>query len=151
MAAMDDLRRLLVAHACERLIYDYCRLVDFGEAGRIAELFTTDARWEGVELTLTGRGEIRDWFTRRQALTRRVSRHVCTNVSVDVLSDVEARSLCYMVNYRHDRRNGDAALPAPMEVPKFVGELRDRFSLTDDGWRFSERRVELSFVRRRGG
>lgn len=149
MAAMDDLHRLLAERACERLIYDYCRLVDFGEASRIAELFTADARWEGVELTLTGREEIRDWFTRRQSLSRRVSRHVCTNVTVDVLSPAEATSVTYMINYRHDRRDGEAALPAPMEVPKFVGELRDRFALTDEGWRFSERRVELSFVRQR--
>jgi SnoaL-like domain len=135
---------------CERLIVEYCRLVDFGEAARIAELFTEDGEWEGVDLLLRGRDEIREWFARRQDVTRRVSRHVCTNVAIEVVSPQEATSLCYLVNYRHDRAEGDASLPVPSEVPKYVGELRDRFRLTSDGWRFARRRVDVAFVRGRG-
>jgi SnoaL-like domain len=148
---VDELSRLLAERACERLIVQYCRFVDFGEASRIAELFTEDGRWEGVELTLSGREAIRDWFTRREGLARRVSRHVCTNLAIDVASEDEASGLCYMINYRHDRRDGELTLPVPVEVPKFVGELHDRFRRTDEGWRFSRRRVELSFMRVRGG
>jgi hypothetical protein len=36
-----------------------------------------------------------------------------------------------------------------MEVPKWVGEARDTFRLTGEGWRFSSRLVEPSFIRRR--
>ena len=126
---MDDLERLLAERACERLIVEYCRRVDFGEAARIADLFTEDGVWSGVDLVLNGREEIREWFVRRQALERRVSRHICTNVAVDVVSPDEAQSVCYLVNYRHDRR--------------------DAFRRTPDGWRFTRRHVDVAFVRRR--
>lgn len=146
---MDELARLLAERTCERLIVSYCRLVDFGNAAGIADLFCEDGEWHGVDLHLRGRDQIRAWFTEREQLTRRVSRHICTNVAVDLLSADEAQSLCYMVNYRHDSRDGDPQLPVTLEVPKFVGELHDRFRRTPDGWRFQSRTVALSFVRRR--
>lgn len=144
---MDDLRRMLAERACERLIMEYARRVDHGESSRIADLFTADGRWEGTGLVLEGGDAIRTWFTKREGLTRRVSRHLCVNVAVDVLGDEEARSSCILVNYRHDRAEGDLTLPAPAAVPKFVGECHDRFRRTDDGWRFASRRVEVAFAR----
>lgn len=146
---MDDLSRLLAERACERLIVEYCRRVDFGRASEIADLFCEDGEWQGVDLHLRSRDEIRDWFTKREGVTRRVSRHVCTNISVNVLSDDEAQCTCYMINYRHDRQEGDLSLPVPVEVPKFVGELHDRFRRLGEQWLFASRRVEVSFVRRR--
>ena len=83
---MNEIERMVAERACERLIVEYSRRVDFGEAARIADLFTDDATWEGVELLLTGQQEIREWFSRRQDLERRVSRHICTNIAVDLLS-----------------------------------------------------------------
>jgi hypothetical protein len=146
---MDELARLLAERECERLIFRYCRLVDFGQAAQIADLFCEDGEWIGVDLHLRGRDEIRTWFTEREQLTRRVSRHLCVNVAIDVVATDAAQSLCYMVNYRHDSRDTEPELPVALEVPKFVGELHDRFRRTDDGWRFASRRVEVSFVRRR--
>lgn len=145
---MDELQRLLAERACERLVAEYARRVDFGEASAIADLFTADATWQG-DILLEGREKIREWFTQREGVTRRVSRHVCTNLLVDVVSATEARSRCYMVNYRHDRAEGDDSLPVPTEVPKYVGELHDEFRLTDEGWRFSARRVTVAFLRPR--
>ena len=144
-----ELDRLLAERACERLIVEYARLVDFGQASKIADLFCPDGEWVGTDLHLRSREEIREWFTRREQVTRRVSRHVCTNIAVQVLSADEAQSCCYMINYRHDRQEGDLDLPVPVREPKFVGELHDRFRHTPEGWRFASRRVEVSFVRRR--
>lgn len=146
---MDDLAHLLAQRACEALIYEYCQRVDFGNAGQIADLFTEDGQWHGTDLSLDGREQIREWFVGREGVTRRVSRHVCTNVAVRILSEDEAESVCYMINYRHDRRDGDTSLPVPAEVPKYVGELRDRFRRTSEGWRFTRRQVDVAFVRRR--
>ncbi|MDO8187837.1 nuclear transport factor 2 family protein [Conexibacter sp. JD483] len=145
----DELGRLLDERACERLIVVYAQLVDFGRASEIADLFTPDGRWEGTELLLEGREQIRTWFTRREQLARRLSRHVFTNVAVDVGADGPdtARALSYMVNYRRDRRDGDPAPPLPADLPKYVGECHDRFRRTHDGWRFASRRVEVAFRR----
>ena len=86
---------------------EYCRLVDFGEAAAVADLFTEDAQWRGTDLLLEGREEIRAWFVKREGIARRVSRHVFTNVIVEVLSPSEANCLSYMINFRHDREEGD--------------------------------------------
>ena len=98
---------------------------------------------------MIGQDEIRAGFTRRQAVTRRQSRHLCTNVVVDVEGD-EATSLCYLVNYRHDSSTGVAESPAPAGLPKYVGEYRDRFVRTADGWRFAERQFDMAFLRPSG-
>ncbi len=147
---MNDLERLLAERACERLIYEYARRIDSGEGAAIAELFTADAIWEG-DIRLEGSGEIGAWFARRAALTRRTSRHVCANVVVDVLGPDEAVARCLLVNYRHDRREDDAEAPAPARLPKYMGDIHDRFRRTPDGWRFDERRVTVVFLRATGG
>lgn len=147
---MNDLDRLLAERACERLIYEYSRRIDFGEGAAIADLFTADAVWEG-DITLRGQDAIRSWFTERAALTRRVSRHLCTNVTIDVTAAGEASGSCYLVNFRHDRAEGDMALPVPADLPKYMGELHDTFRLTPGGWRFAARRVRVAFLRPRGG
>lgn len=144
---MDDvIRRLVDERACERLITRYTHLVDFGQAPEIAELFTQDGVWRTDEFAMNGQDEIRAGFERRQGVSRRLSRHVCTNISVDVDGDT-ATGLCYLVNYRHDSASGEAEHPSPADVPKYVGEYRDRFVRTAAGWRFSDRYFEIAFLR----
>lgn len=144
---MDEAtKRLLDERACERLITRYTHLVDFGEAPAIADLFTPDGVWRTDDFAMNGQDEIRAGFQRRQGVARRQSRHVCTNVVVDVDGDT-ATSLCYLVNYRHDSESGVAERPAPADVPKFVGEYRDRFVRTPEGWRFVDRYCAMTFVR----
>jgi len=146
---MENLDRMVVERSCERLIMEYSRLVDFGEAASVADLFTEDARWQGTDLLLDGREEIRAWFVKREGVARRVSRHVFTNVMIDVVSPTEATALSYMINFRHDREEGDDSLPVVMEEPKWLADVRDSFRLTEAGWRFSSRTVEPAFMRRR--
>jgi hypothetical protein len=144
----EDLTRILAERECARLITEYARRVDFGEASGIADLFTLDGVWESEGLRMEGQEAIRAGFARREGVTRRVSRHVCTNVAIDMLSDDEAHGRCYLINYRYDRREGDdPALPAPAGLPKFVGEYHDRFVRTVAGWRFAHRRCTVAFVR----
>ena len=142
----SEQRRIADERACERLIVRYTHLVDFGEAPAIADLFTADGVWRTDDFAMNGRDEIRAGFERRQGVTRRQSRHVCTNVAIDVDGDT-ATGLCYLVNYRHDSPTGVAEKPAPADVPKFVGEYHDTFVRTEDGWRFADRYCDMAFVR----
>lgn len=144
--AMSELQRMADERACERLIVEYTHLVDFGNAPAIADLFTDDGVWRTDEFAMEGRDAIRAGFERRQGVTRRQSRHVCTNVVVTVDGDT-ANGLCYLVNYRHDSESGVAELPAPADVPKYVGEYHDTFVRTDDGWRFADRHCTTTFLR----
>lgn len=131
---------------CERLIMEYTHLVDGGNASAIADLFTDDGVWCTDEFSMDGQDEIRAGFARRQGVTRRQSRHVCTNVIVKVDGD-SATGLCYLVNYRHDSATGTAEKPAPAGFPKYVGEYHDTFVRTPAGWRFQRRYCDMVFVR----
>ena len=144
--SQDLLQRMADERACERLIAQYTHLVDFGDAPGIADLFTVDGVWRTDEFAMTGQDEIRAGFGRRQGVTRRQSRHVCTNVIVSVDGD-SASATCYLVNYRHDSETGVAEKPAPADVPKYVGEYHDTFLRTAEGWRFKDRYCDMAFVR----
>jgi len=135
--------------ACERLVYRYAWLVDSGEAAGIADLFTQDGAWAaGDSEPMRGRDGIRAGFTARQAVTRRQSRHVMTNVLIDVDGDT-ATGRVYLVNYRHDSTTGVAERPAPSDAPKFVGEYNLEFRRVNGEWLIASLDLDLAFLRQR--
>jgi uncharacterized protein (TIGR02246 family) len=142
---MDDLRRLFIERACERLVTQYCHFVDHGQAGRIAELFTEDGVWTSPENTMTGREAIAHGFARRQANAARMSRHICENTLITVDDADQARGVCYLTLYRHD--GAVERTTSPSDVPAIVGEYRDAFARTATGWRFKRREIVVSFVK----
>jgi hypothetical protein len=89
-----------------------------------------------------GQDAIRAAFLRREKSGRR-SRHVCTNVAVDVEDEAKATGLCYLTLYRTDAEG----TPARGTTPDLIGVYRDRFTRTEDGWRFASRLTEVTFVR----
>lgn len=139
---MDDLSRLVAEQACAALITRYTHLVDEGHASEVADLFTDDGVWGSPEATFEGREAIRAAFRRREQSGRR-SRHVCTNVAIDVADEASATGLCYLTLFRTDAEG----TPARGTTPDLVGAYRDRFVRTEDGWRFASRLTEVSFVR----
>jgi uncharacterized protein (TIGR02246 family) len=148
---MDEavLELMWAERACERLVYRYAWLVDSGEAAGIADLFTEDGVWKaGDGEPMRGREGIRAGFTARQAITRRQSRHVMTNVLIDVDGDT-ATGRVYLVNYRHDSKTGVAERPAPSDAPKFVGEYDLTFRRVDGEWLIDTLDLDLAFLRRR--
>jgi ketosteroid isomerase-like protein len=150
MASMieDDISRLLAERACERLVYRYARFVDSGEAARVADLFTDDGVWIGADgRSMNGQDEIRAAFAGRQGLTRRLSRHVMTNVLIDVLNESEASGTAYLINYRHDGSGGTVEKPAPARHPKFVGDYHFGFRGVENEWRIASLRFDLVFLR----
>ena len=141
---MDDLKRLVIERACARLVVQYCHFIDHGEAARVAELFCEDGVWASPENTMTGRAAILKGFTHRQNNKARMSRHVCDNLLLDVVDDNTAEGVVYLTLYRHDGEEGRGASPAG--PPELVGEYRDRFRNTADGWRFERREIFVSFA-----
>jgi hypothetical protein len=98
---------------------------------------------------MRNRDGIRAGFTARQGVTRRQSRHVMTNMLIDVHSATEASGRVYLVNYRHDSETGVAERPAPSDAPKFVGEYNLTFRRVDGEWLFATLDLDLAFLRRR--
>lgn len=142
---MSDLEKMLIERACERLVQQYCHFVDHGQASRIAELFTADGIWTSPENTMTGNEEIRDGFSRRERRTARRSRHVCTNLLIDVQDEEHATGCVYLTLHRHDDKQ--EADVRPSEVPAVVGEYQDNFVKTPAGWRIQRREIVVDFVR----
>jgi hypothetical protein len=142
---MNIQQRMEIERECERLIYQYCSFVDHGEAAKIAGLFTEDGVWFNVNVSMDGREGIRAGFQKRQDNAGRMSRHVCSNVLIDVISDNEATATVYMSLYFHD---GEAEREiSPTDCLQKLGEYRDRFVKTENGWRFSRREVVSNFWR----
>lgn len=141
---MDDVQRMLIERACERLQIEYCHLVDHGAAARIADLFTDDGVWAAGKRAFEGVDAIRDNFRKRQDNKARRSRHVCSNALIEVQDADNATGTVYLILYRHD--DPDDARTRPASLPEMVGAYRDTFRRTDDGWRFSRREVVIDFA-----
>ncbi len=144
----DALAELLDERAIHRLMTDYTRFVDFGEAARIAGLFTEDGVWDGPGVRMEGHDEVHRFFAERESVTRRTSRHVITNIAIELTGPDTATATSYLINYRHDSRD-EVLLPVPVGHPKYVGEYHDRFVRTPAGWRFAERLFTNTFLRER--
>jgi len=138
---IDDGQRMVIERACLRLVTEYCHLVDHGEAARIADLFTDDGVWMSTQ----GRAALQQFFQSRQDDVARMSRHVCNNTLIDVVDADHARGVTYLTLYRHDGEPGRKV--SPLSGPSMLGEYRDVFVRTADGWRFQQRDLILDFIR----
>jgi len=144
MASLTDTDRLLIERACERLAIDYCHFTDHGNASRVAELFTEDGVWAAGDTVLSGRARILRGFQNRQDNAARTSRHVCSTMRIDVRDADNAEGCVYLTLYRHD---GDPQRKlSPLTGPAMVGEYRDVFARTADGWRFARRELFIAFM-----
>lgn len=126
--------RRAIEHDCARLVALYANLNDQGEWDAIAALYAEDgrmARPTAPDGWIVGREAILAAFKARPP---RATRHLCTNVVIEVLSPTEATGECAL-----------ALFTGPAEWPK-LGFFHDRFVLTGDGWRFAERRGGLTFA-----
>ena len=131
-----------IKHACTELSIGYARHVDFGEYDDFVDLFTDDAVLN-LGFKLEGKEAIRKSMTKRSAELR--SRHVLTNIHIDVLSESEARGISYLTLYRHQGPESLDAAPVEFQTPAAVGHYADEYRKTDAGWKIAHRRIELAF------
>jgi hypothetical protein len=142
---MDIMERIAIERECERLVTAYCHYVDHGEAAKVADLFTDDGQWLSAEISMIGKEKLRKGFAGRQANGARMSRHVCNNLLINVFDEDNAEGVVYVTLYRFDGEVGRKFSPMD-EQPAMVGEYRDTFVCTDEGWRFSKREIDISFI-----
>ena len=125
--------RRAIEQDCARLIALYANLNDEARWDEVAALYADDGvmvRPTAPDAPTLGRAAILAAFKARPA---RVTRHVCSNVVIDVDSETTARGVSAMLLFT------GAAAP-------LVGSFHDRFVRTADGWRFAERRGSLLFT-----
>lgn len=139
---MNENERRAIERACEALSIAYARSVDFRDYDTFAELFAEDGALDAGQ-PLQGRRKIRESLDRRPDELR--SRHVLTNIYIDVLDHDAARGISYLTLYRHLGPESLEPRPAPLKGPAAVGHYEDRFVRTAEGWRFASRRLQLAF------
>lgn len=117
---------------CARLIALYANLNDEARWDEVVALYAEDGvmfRPTAPDAPVAGRERILTAFKSRPP---RTTRHVCSNVVIDVESETTASGTSAMLLFTG-------------EGPPLVGSFHDRFVLTCDGWRFAERRGSLTF------
>ncbi|MEV6015657.1 MULTISPECIES: nuclear transport factor 2 family protein [unclassified Streptomyces] len=141
--ALDPLDRLLAERACERIVVEFVHMLDLGDPGDVADLFTDAGVWEWAEgdRRIEGREALRSYFAGRPA--DRLSRRICTNILVTVTSESTATATTYFTTYRVDGHTGGFV---PPRAPTQVGHYEDTFRKVEDRWLLDSRSLYLAFA-----
>ena len=142
---MDDIMRRAIAHDCQQLSIAYARTVDFGDYAGFANLFADDAILETSLVQVRGKAEIEAQMRKRPAELR--SRHVLTNIFIDVIDADHARGISYLSLYRHVGPESLQSEPIELSGPAIIGHYEDWFVRIPVGWRFERRKLHVAFRR----
>jgi hypothetical protein len=140
---LSALERIEIERACERIVHAYSRALDLGDMSAAADFFAENgsfARPMAPEKIIEGRETIRAaLLTRPKTL---LTKHLATNVMIDVVSRDEARGLSYLTMIS-TTPVGDAAAPYVSAGPVYFGEIKDRFVREGSEWKILERRGSI--------
>jgi ketosteroid isomerase-like protein len=122
-------------HAIERVLFNYCDLVDRAHVDELAELFTDDAVIDyGYDRLITGREQIRGLFLDRLGRYLGTSHHA-SNVTIDMTSDTVATASSAVYAW-HRLPDGDTA--------EVWGRYDDELVREGSHWRLARRRIRAA-------
>lgn len=139
---LAPLKRLIIERACEQLSIEYARAVDFRDYDAFVELFVEDAVLD-LGMRLEGKAAIRVSMQKRSDEIR--TRHVLTNIFIEVQDSLHARGISYLTLYRHIGAESARKAPVNSILPTAVGHYEDAFVKTPAGWRFKTRTLHVAF------
>ncbi len=140
---MDDLNRMLIERACERLTNSYANLLDAYDYEGFMGLWADDAVLNMLGREHAGRAAIRTWLDTREP--DMICRHLVTNIVTDVVDENSAKGFCYTLAYRV--QGGRGREPGPLEQPTFLVQYHNEFRRDPDrGWVFARRIVSAAMV-----
>jgi uncharacterized protein (TIGR02246 family) len=136
---MTPIERLLAEAEISRLVTRYAVLNDEGDFDALAQMFTED----GVFVRPSGGDPIvgrRQILAAYKARPPRISRHVISNILIDVRSPTEAECRSTMLLY--------TAAPGETKTqqPTLLGGSKDRLVAVGGAWLFAERRGWLDLA-----
>ena len=132
----------IISQACTALFSDYARYVDFGQYEDFADLFTEQATLD-LGFVLRGRQAIARSMEKRPKDLR--SRHVLSNIHIDVTDAGHAQGIAYLSLYRHIGPESLTNEPINFTQPAAIGHYSNEFELTEEGWRIATCRLEFAF------
>jgi hypothetical protein len=145
--SINAAERIEIERACERLVHAYSRALDLGDMSAAADFFAENgsfARPMAPDKVIQGREAIRAaLLTRPKTL---LTKHLVSNVTVDVVSRDEAEGLSYLTMISTTPAGG-APAPHVSAGPVYFGEIKDRFVRERGGWKILERRgsIQMTF------
>lgn len=140
MSRINALELMAIEWACEKLCRQYALHSDVSDYAAIVDMFTENGvfiRPTMPDVEIKGRAEILAAFKKRPPI---VVQHQINNCVVEVHSATEASGICTLSFLMAP--GIDQPLPRVGGAIHF-GEFRDRFVLTDAGWKFTERRGRM--------
>ncbi|RYG88190.1 MAG: nuclear transport factor 2 family protein [Alphaproteobacteria bacterium] len=126
--------------ACQRLVFASYSLMDQGRYEETAALFTEDAVWVRGGKPVAGQGAILDALKQRPVGD--VSRHLITNVLVNLTTDKDGTATACFVPLRGTKREDGSVATPPITN---VGDLAYRFRREADGWRIAHLQPTMIF------
>lgn len=132
-----------IERACTRLVLDAAAANDRNDFQAFADCFARGgilSRPSGEPLE--GPEAIAASYSTRPA--SRITRHLVSNIRIDVESSTVACGLSYVVLYAGDsgsKPEGHFGIRA--ERGALIGEFEDRFALTAEGWRIRKREARF--------
>ena len=123
--------------ACQRVIHELALHTDAGDYERALALFSDDAVMDRDGERFSGIDALRAAYAARPA--GRITRHILANTVVRLRGPDDAEAISYVTVYRHTPARPGSDPPFPVSGPDVLGEYRDRFRRTAEGWRLVER------------
>jgi len=142
--SLSPFETLLAVHECTALMHEYGYRFDHGAGVTVADLFVEDGEWSSPAVTCRGRDELIAFFRLRDEMTDRMTRHVVSNITVEVRSAERATARSIAIEFRGTR--GPDGLAAETS-PALVGDYEDEFVRVDGRWKFRRRNVVIDFKR----
>jgi SnoaL-like domain len=138
---------IAIERACERIIHAYSRALDLGDMSAAADFFAENgslSRPMAPTVVIQGRENIRTALKTRPSTL--LTKHLATNVMIDVVSRDEARGLSYLTMISTTPPAGVDA-PYVSTGPLYFGEFVDRFVRERGEWKILERRgsIQMKF------
>jgi hypothetical protein len=139
---MNERDRQSIEQACARLVTAFHVHIDAFEHDAVLNLFASDAVWvHPMAGTLRGHAAFQAYLDSKS--TKPQAMHITTNILIDVLDENHAKGRAYYTFYY----DGEGRAPAVLDVPMAVGQYRDEFIRTEQGWKFSFREPKNVFMR----
>lgn len=148
---MTPQQRLEIEHACQKILLKSISTFDERDFAAFAALFAPDGvfvRANQPDEPLVGREAILAALNARPA--DRLTRHLCTNVEIDAVDADHAVGRCYLYLFSASTTTPDQAGGRPADPIQRMGEYRDQYVRTGEGWRIARRDGKLVMVMKTG-
>jgi SnoaL-like domain len=117
----------------ERTIYRFFLYLDERRYDDLCALMAPNGVWYRQGKALRGPVEVLEALKLRPAGA--TTRHLITNVIVDMIDDTHAQATHYLAVFFHGAEK-PPSLPVPIELPRHISIFREEFTrTTSDGWR----------------